>query len=85
MPRLFREGELFLAEGPEMRKKIIAAGAPADRTVIQPIAIDLEKYPHWAPDGSSTVLFAGRFVEKKGLLDAIAAFDPRAAGCRQRG
>ena len=27
--RLFREGELFLAEGPEMRKKIIAAGAPA--------------------------------------------------------
>src|SRR6185436_8233624 len=79
--RLFREGELFLAEGPEMRKKIIAAGAPADRTVIQPIAIRLDKYPRWAPDDSSTVLFAGRFVEKKGLLDAIAAFDrarPRA-------
>jgi colanic acid/amylovoran biosynthesis glycosyltransferase len=73
--RLFREGELFLAEGPEMRKKIIAAGAPASRTVIQPIAINLDKYPHWAPDGSSTVLFAARFVEKKGLLDAIAAFD----------
>ena len=58
-----------------MRKKIIAAGAPADRTVIQPIAINLDKYPRWAPDDSSTVLFAGRFVEKKGLLDAIAAFD----------
>jgi colanic acid/amylovoran biosynthesis glycosyltransferase len=73
--RLFREGDLFLAEGPEMRKKIIAAGAPAGRTVIQPIAINLDKYPRWAPDGSSTVLFAARFVEKKGLLDAIAAFD----------
>jgi len=73
--RLFRDGALFLAEGPEMRKKIIAAGAPADRTVIQPIAINLDKYPRWAPDDSSTVLFAGRFVEKKGLLDAIAAFD----------
>jgi colanic acid/amylovoran biosynthesis glycosyltransferase len=72
--RLFRDGDLFLAEGPEMRKKIIAAGAPPDRTVIQPIAIDLQKYPCWAPADFSTVLFAGRFVEKKGLLDAIAAF-----------
>jgi colanic acid/amylovoran biosynthesis glycosyltransferase len=73
--RLFRDGDLFLAEGPEMQKKIIAAGAPADRTVIQPIAIDLQKYPSWAPADANTVLFAGRFVEKKGLLDAIAAFD----------
>jgi len=73
--RLFRDGELFLAEGPKMRQKIIAAGAPADRVVIQPIAINLDKYPRWAPDDSSSVLFAGRFVEKKGLLDAIAAFD----------
>jgi colanic acid/amylovoran biosynthesis glycosyltransferase len=73
--RLFAEGDLFLAEGPEMRRKVIAAGAPADRTVIQPIALKLDKYPRWAPDRETlTVLFAGRFVQKKGLLDAIAAF-----------
>jgi colanic acid/amylovoran biosynthesis glycosyltransferase len=72
--RLFRDGDLFLAEGPEMRKKIIAAGAPADRTIIHPIALNLARYPRWNAVGSATVLFAGRFMEKKGLLDAITAF-----------
>jgi colanic acid/amylovoran biosynthesis glycosyltransferase len=73
--RLFAEGDLFLAEGPEMRRKIIAAGAPADRTVVQPIALKLDRYPRWKPDREApTVLFVGRFVPKKGLLDAIAAF-----------
>jgi len=73
--RLFDAGSLFLAEGPEMRKKVIAAGAPADRTVLQPIAVDLTRYPRWTPAPGPRVLFAGRFIEKKGLLDAIAAFD----------
>lgn len=75
--RLFRDGDLFLAEGPEMLKKIVAAGAPRARTVLQPIAIDLAKYPRWSPgsaDAPPVVLFVGRFVEKKGLVDAIGAF-----------
>jgi glycosyltransferase involved in cell wall biosynthesis len=78
--RLFRDGDLFLAEAPEMRKKVIAAGAPVERTVLQPIAIDVRKYPAWRPDAAITVLFVGRFIEKKGLLDAIAAF----SGARSR-
>ena len=72
--RLFRDGDLFLAEGPEMRRKVIAAGAPAARTELHPIALNLSNYPRWTPDGSATVLFAGRFIDKKGLPDAIAAF-----------
>ena len=71
--RLFAGGALFLAEGPEMLKKVVAAGAPRARTALQPIAIRPERYPRWAPEGD-TILFVGRFVEKKGLLDAIAAF-----------
>ena len=73
--RLFDCGDLFLAEGPEMQKKVIAAGAPPQRTAIQPIVIDLTRYPRWMPGPQPRVLFAGRFIEKKGLLDAIAAFD----------
>jgi len=73
--RLFDCGDLFLAEAPEMRRKVIAAGAPPERTVIQPIVIDLSRYPRWTPGPEPRVLFAGRFIEKKGLLDAIAAFD----------
>jgi colanic acid/amylovoran biosynthesis glycosyltransferase len=73
--RLFDCGDLFLAEAPEMRRKVIAAGAPPERTVMQPIVIDLTRYPRWTPSPEPRVLFAGRFIEKKGLLDAIAAFD----------
>jgi colanic acid/amylovoran biosynthesis glycosyltransferase len=78
--RLFAVGDVFLAEGPEMRKKIIAAGAPADRVVIQPIALRLDRYPAWTPGGVPTVLFVGRFVDKKGLEDAVTAFS-RARRC----
>ena len=72
--RLFAAGDVFLAEGPEMRKKIIAAGAPAERVVIQPIALQLDRYPTWAPGAAPMVLFVGRFVDKKGLEDAVTAF-----------
>lgn len=75
LPALFAFGALFLAEGPVLRQRLIGLGAPADRVRIVPIAIDLSKYPAWSPErGDPVVLFVARFVEKKGLPDAIAAF-----------
>ena len=54
---------------------MIAAGAPPERTAIHPISIDVSRYPRWTPSRAPTALFVARFIEKKGLLDAIAAFD----------
>jgi len=72
---LLAGGQLFLAEGPEMLRKVIAAGAPAAHTAIQRIAIAVDRYPRWKPsEGPPVVLFVGRFVEKKGLVDAVHAF-----------
>jgi colanic acid/amylovoran biosynthesis glycosyltransferase len=72
---LFGGGHLFLAEGPEMRRKVVGAGAPADRVAIQRIAIPFDRYPQWTPSRSpKAVLFVGRMVEKKGLEYAVRAF-----------
>jgi glycosyltransferase involved in cell wall biosynthesis len=75
LAQLFREGDLFLCEGPCMRQRLIELGAPADKVHIQRIAIHVERYPAWQPDRGEcpVVLFVGRFAEKKGLLPALAA------------
>jgi colanic acid/amylovoran biosynthesis glycosyltransferase len=53
----------------------VAAGFPADRVRIIPSGIDLSRFPfreRQRGDGL-TVTFAGRFVAKKGVLDAVDA------------
>jgi colanic acid/amylovoran/stewartan biosynthesis glycosyltransferase WcaL/AmsK/CpsK len=72
--QLFQEGDLFLVEGSFMRKKLIEMGAPSNRVKIQRIAIHLDKYPKWQPIWNEpTILFIGRFAEKKGLIYALEA------------
>lgn len=75
LAQLFRDGDLFLAEGPCMRRKLIALGAPPDKIRIQRIAIHVDRYPAWQPTrtGNPVVLFVGRFTEKKGLPAALEA------------
>lgn len=76
--RLFREGELFLVEGENMQKQLTAIGCPKNKIEIQRIAISLE-HLNFRPRKPKNevnkiqVLFAGRFVEKKGLIFALKA------------
>lgn len=71
---LFREGDFFLVEGPFMKQKLIELGAPEEKVHIQPIAIKVSDYPAWKPARNvPTVLFAARFIEKKGLMEALQA------------
>ena len=75
--KLFREGDLFLVEGPFMRERLIDLGCPAEKVQIQRIAIKVEEMPFRPrkPRANSKVviMFAGRFYEKKGLLYALQA------------
>lgn len=72
---LFQGGDLFLAEGPCMQRRLVELGCAAEKVKVQRIAIHTDRYPRWQPtqNGRSVVLFVGRFAEKKGLLDALAA------------
>jgi colanic acid/amylovoran biosynthesis glycosyltransferase len=74
--KLFEEGDLFLVEGPFMRKALIELGCPPERIEIQRIGIDISKFPPIRKRLARSVpviLFAARFVEKKGLEYGLEA------------
>ncbi|MDD5259271.1 MAG: glycosyltransferase [bacterium] len=76
--QLFDAGDLFLVEGEFMRSKLVELGCPENKAKIQRIAIPLDKitYIPRKPKnkGEKVVfIFAGRFVEKKGLIYALQA------------
>ncbi len=85
--RLFREGDLFLVEGPHMKERLAALGCPAEKIRVQRIALDLSRAPFRprAPRAGAPAvfLFCGRFTEKKGLLESLKAFGKLAAGGRK--
>lgn len=76
--RLFKEGDLFLVEGPHMRKRLNELGCPEEKIEIQRIAIPVAGLPFRMrrpkrKGEKIIIVFSGRFVEKKGLLIALQA------------
>jgi colanic acid/amylovoran biosynthesis glycosyltransferase len=77
-PRLIRQGALFIAVSGHIRRELLARGFPADKIVVHHNGIDTQLFaptPGLRPADEPTVLFVGRFVEKKGtahLLHAMA-------------
>jgi len=78
--RLMRRGDLFLAVSDALRRRAIARGYPAERTVTHYNGVDLELFPA-GPGGGDTILYVGRLVEKKGLRTLLRAFDILRATC----
>ncbi|MEO8486184.1 MAG: glycosyltransferase [Betaproteobacteria bacterium] len=75
---LFAEGDLFLVEGPFLRRRLIDLGCPASKVRVQRIALPVGRMVPRGPaenrsDHPFVILFAGRFCEQKGLLDALEA------------
>ena len=75
---LFEEGDLFLVEGEFMKSTLAELGCPKSRIQIQRIAVPLDKIPFVArrpkrDEEKVVILFSGRFVEKKGVTDAVRA------------
>lgn len=76
---LFKQGDFFLVEGSYMKSCLVALGCHDNKIKIQRIAIPLEKTPFRErlpkkQEENVIFIFAGRFVEKKGLIYALQAF-----------
>jgi len=70
---LFEYGQLFLTEGPAMRRKLIQLGCPEEKIIVHHIGIKIEDYKFQARDLDNEIrlMTCGRFVEKKGIPYAI--------------
>ena len=76
---LFAEGDLFLAEGPHLRRQLIDYGCPPEKARLQRMALPIDRLPFRirAPRHGRrpVILFAGRFCAQKGVLHALEAVD----------
>lgn len=74
---LFRRGHLFLPVSRSLRERLLAAGAPAERTCVHHSGIPTRRFPfeprRLEPGETPRLVFVGRLAEKKGLAYALRA------------
>jgi len=74
--KLFQKTELFTAGSNFMRDRLISLGAPADRTIVLPLGVDLSRFEFQsAPSHSQDIelITVARLVEVKGIEFALRA------------
>ncbi|MEM8884117.1 MAG: glycosyltransferase [Planctomycetota bacterium] len=74
---LFRDAELLLPISDAWQRALVSLGAPAERTRVHHMGVDLERFAFRArtrdADEPTRLLMIARLTEKKGVGDAIAA------------
>lgn len=75
--RVFAHATRVLALGPVMQARLEQLGCPAEKIVIHPLGVDVERLPYrprnLKPGEPLRMLFAGAFREKKGIDYVIEA------------
>ncbi len=73
--RLFREGELFLVEGPRMGESLVTIGCAYEKVHVHRLGVDLDKIRQARPDArqEGVVLMYANFREKKGHVYGLRA------------
>jgi len=74
---VFDRADAITVLSEDMRSDLVKAGCPAEKTHIQPLCIDVDKFPYRSRSRDSDepihVATVGRFVEKKGVEYALRA------------
>ncbi len=78
--RLWQYGQRFVALGPQMAETLVSLGAPRERVVVIPLAVDVQRFAYRECElpgrhNAVRLITVGRLVPKKGvdvLLKALA-------------
>ena len=83
---LQREAALFICVSDFIRQQLLARGFPAEKLIVHRFGVNLDNQHGAADDGPDRyVLFAGRFVEKKGagyLIEAMRRLESEGRNLR---